>query len=55
MKTKRPYTILRTKSGATGKVYHDEVLPNGKTPVYLDDGRKIQSDPKDLKLVGYAD
>ncbi len=53
--------IVQTKTGKTGRTYHNKCIINGKVPVYLEVDNKSYSDkailcePNSLKQIGFID
>jgi hypothetical protein len=50
--------LVETKTGLTGKTYHNEGLVNKKMVVHIiDDGKetKMLCNPKTVKIIGYID
>ncbi len=46
--------IVETKTGLTGRTYHNEKPVDGKTIVYTEKG-KLLCIPETLKLIGFID
>lgn len=49
-----PGRIVKTKSGQ-GQTNNDDEPINGKIKVYLEDGKKILCNPKDMEPIGFWD
>ena len=48
--------VVKTKSGKTGKIFHNEKFINDKIIVHVDNYEKpVLCDPNTIEIVGYFD